>query len=137
VTGLTGCSLFGEPNSDGSSVLVGLLVGAAFGLSGAIFQRLARTPLASPDIIGVNVGAAASAVLAIVLLHGSSAQVAWGALAGAMAAATAIYLLSYKRGVTGYRLVLVGIGATAMLTSATSYLMPGPRSTTPSGRWCG
>ena len=103
--------------------LVGLLVGGAFGLSGAIFQRLARNPLASPDIIGVNAGAAAGAVLVIVLLHGSSAQVTWGALVGGTGAATAIYLLSYKRGVTGYRLVLVGIGATAMLTSATSYLM--------------
>ncbi len=40
-----------------------------------------------------------------------------------MLTAVAIYLLSYKRGVTGYRLVLVGIGATAMLTSVTSYLM--------------
>ena len=103
--------------------LVGLLVGGAFGLSGAIFQRLARNPLASPDIIGVNAGAAASAVLVIVVLHGSSAQVTWGALAGATGTATATYVLSYKRGVTGYRLVLVGIGATAMLTSATSYLM--------------
>jgi iron complex transport system permease protein len=55
--------------------LVGMLVGAAFGLAGAIFQRLARNPLASPDIIGVNAGAAASAVLVIVVLHGSSAQV--------------------------------------------------------------
>jgi len=103
--------------------LVGLLVGGAFGLSGAIFQRLARNPLASPDIIGVNAGAAASAVLVIVVLDGSSAQVTWAALAGATGTATATYVLSYKRGVTGYRLVLVGIGATAMLTSATSYLM--------------
>lgn len=103
--------------------LVAVLVGAAFGLSGAIFQRIARNPLASPDIIGINAGAAACAVFVIVILHGSSAQVTWGALGGAVLTAVAIYLLSYKRGVTGYRLVLVGIGATAMLTSVTSYLM--------------
>ncbi len=60
--------------------LVAILVGAAFGLSGAIFQRIARNPLASPDIIGVNAGAAACAVLVIVVLRGSSAQVTWGAL---------------------------------------------------------
>lgn len=103
--------------------LVAMLVGAAFGLSGAIFQRLARNPLASPDIIGVNAGAAACAVFVIVVLNGSSNQVTGGALAGASLTAVAIYLLSYRRGVTGYRLVLVGIGATAMLTSVTSYLM--------------
>ena len=103
--------------------LVALMVGAAFGLSGAIFQRIARNPLASPDIIGINAGAAASAVLVIVVLHGTSDEVTFGALGGATATALAVYLLAYKRGVTGYRLVLVGIGATAMLTSVTSYLM--------------
>jgi iron complex transport system permease protein len=103
--------------------LVALLVGAAFGLSGAIFQRIARNPLASPDIIGINAGAAACAVLVIVVLHGSSHQVTAGALGGALVTALAIYLLSYRRGVTGYRLVLVGIGFTAMLVSVTSYLM--------------
>jgi iron complex transport system permease protein len=103
--------------------LVALMVGAAFGLSGAIFQRIARNPLASPDIIGINAGAAACAVLVIVILHGSSDQVTLGALGGATATAVAVYLLAYKRGVTGYRLVLVGIGATAMLSSVTSYLM--------------
>lgn len=103
--------------------LTGLLVGAAFGLSGAIFQRIARNPLASPDIIGINAGAAAAAVFVIVILDGTSAQVTFGALVGAIATALAIYVLAYKRGVTGYRLVLVGIGVTAMLGSVTSYLL--------------
>ena len=103
--------------------LAAVLVGAAFGLSGAIFQRVARNPLASPDIIGVTAGAAACAVLTIVMLDGTADHVTLGALAGATIASIAIYLLSYRRGVTGYRLVLVGIGVTAMLTSTTSYLM--------------
>jgi iron complex transport system permease protein len=103
--------------------LVGLLVGAAFGLAGAVFQRIARNPLASPDVIGINAGAAAAAVFVIVVVHGSATQVTWGALGGAMLTAAAIYLLSYRRGVTGYRLVLVGIAAAAMLTSVTSYLL--------------
>jgi iron complex transport system permease protein len=103
--------------------LAGLLVGAALGVSGAIFQRIARNPLASPDIIGITAGAAACALLTIVALDGTPTQVTWGALAGSAATALAVYLLSYRRGVTGYRLVLVGIGVTAMLTSLTSYLM--------------
>jgi iron complex transport system permease protein len=103
--------------------LTAVLVGAGFGLAGAIFQRLARNPLASPDIIGVNAGAAASAVFVIVVWHGSGTQVTVGALLGSTVTSIAIYLLAYKRGVTGYRLVLVGIGVTAMLTSVTQYLL--------------
>lgn len=103
--------------------LTALLVGASFGLSGAIFQRIARNPLASPDIIGINAGAAAAAVFTIVVLGGSSVEITFGALAGAVVTAALIYALAYKKGVTGYRLVLVGIGITAMLGSVTSYLM--------------
>jgi iron complex transport system permease protein len=103
--------------------LTGLLVGAGFGLSGAIFQRLARNPLASPDIIGVNAGAAVAAVFVIVVWRGTSLQVTFGALAGATLTGVAVYLLAYKRGVTGYRLVLVGIGVTFALGSVTQYLI--------------
>ena len=103
--------------------LVAVLVGAAFGLSGAIVQRLAHNPLASPDIIGINAGAAAAAVFVIVIWKGTTTEVTFGALFGALATAVAIYVLAYRRGVTGYRLVLVGIGITAMLGSITSYLL--------------
>jgi iron complex transport system permease protein len=103
--------------------LAAVLVGAGFGLSGAIFQRLARNPLASPDIIGVTAGAAASAVFMIVVVGATSMQITLGALAGATITSLGIYLLAYKRGVSGYRLVLVGIGITAVLTSVTQYLL--------------
>lgn len=103
--------------------LCGLLVGAAFGLSGAIFQRMARNPLASPDIIGINAGAAAAAVLMIVVWSGTSTQLAVGALIGSALTALAVYLLAYKKGITGYRLVLVGIGVTAMLGALNEYLL--------------
>jgi iron complex transport system permease protein len=125
-------SLFGAGNPDTDFIvrtlrlprgLTALLVGAAFGLSGAIFQRLTRNPLASPDIIGINAGAAAAGVLAIVVWHAPPAQVTLAALVGALGTALAIYGLAYKQGVTGYRLVLVGIGITAMLTSVVSYLL--------------
>jgi len=60
--------------------LTAVLVGGALGFSGAIFQSLARNPLASPDIIGISAGASASAVFVIVILSGSYAMVAGGAL---------------------------------------------------------
>jgi iron complex transport system permease protein len=95
----------------------------AFGLSGAIFQSLARNPLASPDLIGITAGASAAAVFVIVVIGGSYLMISLGALAGALLAAAAIYLLAWKRGVSPYRLVLVGIGIGAMLFSVTSYLL--------------
>jgi iron complex transport system permease protein len=103
--------------------LTAVLVGAAFGLSGAVFQRLARNPLASPDIIGINAGAAVAAVFMIVVVQAPSSVVTGSALVGSLATALGIYLLAYKRGVSGFRLVLVGIGATAVLESITSYLL--------------
>lgn len=103
--------------------LTAVLVGAAFGFSGAIFQSLARNALASPDIIGITAGASTAAVFIIVVLHQSGVLLSVGALAGAVLSAFAIYLLAWKRGVTSYRLVLVGIGISAMLGSVTSYLL--------------
>lgn len=102
--------------------ITALEVGAAFGLSGAVFQRLVRNPLASPDVVGINAGAALVACYVVIIAHGSTAQVAGGAIAGATAAALALYLLAYRRGVSSYRIVLVGIGLTAILTALTNYL---------------
>ncbi|MFI5588794.1 FecCD family ABC transporter permease [Amycolatopsis sp. NPDC051758] len=103
--------------------VTGLLVGLAFGMSGALFQRLLRNPLASPDVIGVTQGASAAAVVAIVLFGAAGTVVSAAALAGALLTGATIYLLSRRGGVHGYRLVLVGVGVGAVLTSVVSYLM--------------
>jgi iron complex transport system permease protein len=103
--------------------LTALLVGAAFGMSGAIFQSLARNALASPDVIGITAGASTAAVALIVWTSVGTATIAGGALVGGLVTAAAVYVLAYRRGVVGYRLVLVGIGVTAMLTAATAYLL--------------
>jgi iron complex transport system permease protein len=104
-------------------VLVGLLVGASLGLGGALFQTISRNPLGSPDVLGLGQGAAAGALIVIVLMSGSASQVTIGALLGGLATGIAIYLLAWKRGVHGYRLVLVGIGVSAILTALNSYLL--------------
>lgn len=114
--------------------LTGVLVGLALGMSGAILQSVARNPLASPDILGVTQGAGVGAVALIVLgggsLSGGSLSGAAGivglpvaALLGGLSAATAVYLLAWREGVTGFRLVLVGIAVAAMLTSVISWLL--------------
>jgi iron complex transport system permease protein len=100
-----------------------LAVGACFGLSGAIFQSMMRNPLASPDIIGITSGAGASAVVAILLLGLSGFAVSAISFVGALATALLIYLLAWRQGVAGYRLILVGIGIAAMMGAIIDYLM--------------
>lgn len=109
--------------------LTGALVGLALGMSGAITQSIARNPLASPDILGVTAGAGAAAV-ALIVLGGGAAGGLLGvlglpvsALLGGILTALAVYALAWRRGIEGFRLVLVGIGVAAMLTSLTSYLL--------------
>ncbi|MCL8012199.1 iron chelate uptake ABC transporter family permease subunit [Streptomyces sp. AS02] len=104
-------------------VLVGLLVGASLGLGGALFQALSRNPLGSPDILGLGQGATAGALVVIVLFSGDAGEVTAGALLGGLVTGLAIYLLAWKRGVHGYRLVLVGIGMSAIMTAVNGYLL--------------
>lgn len=104
-------------------VLVGLLVGASLGLGGALFQAISRNPLGSPDVLGLGQGATAGALVVIVLTSGSANQVAAGALVGGLVTGLAIYVLAWKRGVHGYRLVLVGIGVSAIVTAVNGYLL--------------
>lgn len=99
-----------------------VLTGISFALSGIIFQTLLRNPLASPDIIGISHGASASAVFCIIVLGLSGIWVSLGALIGAAATALVIYGLSWRGGVTAYRVVLIGIGVAAMMSAVMSYL---------------
>lgn len=101
----------------------GLGVGVAFALSGTILQRIAANPLVSPDVIGINSGAAIGALTVLTVLGGGGVTLVLGALVGALATAVLILLVAYKRGLHGLRLVLVGIGVAAMLSSGISYLL--------------
>ncbi len=101
-----------------------VLAGMAFGISGAILQSVTSNPLASPDVVGVESGAAAGAVFVIVAAGDTAHGVALGAMAGGLVTATGVYVLAYQRGgVSGYRLILIGISVAAALVSVTSYLL--------------
>ncbi|MFC9436835.1 FecCD family ABC transporter permease [Nocardia sp. NPDC057030] len=99
------------------------LVGIAFGIGGTLFQRLLRNPLASPDVIGVSQGASAAAVAALVVFGLAGTALSLAAFAGAVGTGALIYRLAHRGGVNGFRLVLVGVGVGAVLTSVVSYLM--------------
>jgi iron complex transport system permease protein len=100
--------------------VTGLLAGLAFGMAGAIFQTVTRNPLASPDIVGVNAGAAALVVAGLTLGFGSAT---WLGVLGGLGAGLLVYALSWRRGTTGFRFLLVGVGVSAMCTSITEFLM--------------
>jgi iron complex transport system permease protein len=103
--------------------LITLFVGASLGASGAIFQGLTRNPLGSPDFVGLTVGAASGALVVILLLGGSGLTVAAGAVLGCLLTSIAIYLLAFRCGVQPFRLVLMGIGVSALLEAFNSYLI--------------
>lgn len=103
--------------------LTGLLVGVAFGLAGALFQTITGNPLASPDVIGVTAGATTAVVGGVVLGIGAGLGTQTLGLAGGLGAALLVYLLAWRRGTSGYRIVLVGVGVAWMCTSATGYLL--------------
>ena len=111
-------------------VVVGVLVGLALGVAGALFQTFARNPLASPDTLGITTGASAGAVAAIVLSGGTSAGAIMGglgvplaALLGALVAGLLLFVLTWRAGVDGYRLVLIGIALWSVGTALTDWLL--------------
>jgi iron complex transport system permease protein len=100
--------------------LLGLVVGVALGLAGALMQALTRNPLADPGLLGINAGAAAAVVIAIGLLGvtGTTAYV-WFAFLGAALAAVAVYAVGSagRGGPTPVRLALAGTALSAALTA--------------------
>lgn len=106
-------------------VLLAMLVGIALGMSGAILQGIIRNPLASPDVIGITSGAAVAAVGFVTLLGGalSIKLLPLFAVAGALITALIIYMLSWKSGVTPIRLVLIGIGVSAITGAGTTFML--------------
>ncbi len=103
--------------------VLSVLAGLSFGLGGVAFQLMLRNSLASPDIIGISSGASAAAVFAIVVLSLSGPIVSIFAVVAGLAVALAVYGLSFRNGIAGTRLILVGIGVSAMLESFIAYIL--------------
>jgi iron complex transport system permease protein len=104
-------------------IVVGLLVGLALGIAGALFQTFARNPLASPDVLGITQGASVGAVAAIVLTGGGAIGVPLAALAGALLTGALLFVLTWRAGIDGYRLVLVGIALWSATAALTDWLL--------------
>jgi iron complex transport system permease protein len=105
---------------------IGLAVGAALGLSGAVMQGLTRNPLADPGILGIESGAALGVVVAISALGVSTLQGYVGfALLGAALASVIVYGLGSlgRGGATPVKLALAGSALTWLLSSLTSAIL--------------
>lgn len=103
--------------------ILGVLVGSALGLSGAVMQGVTRNPLADPGILGVNAGAALFVVLAISLFGITSiVGYVWFAFAGAAVAAVVVYSISSlgREGATPIKLALAGAALSAALAAVTT-----------------
>ncbi|MEU5430077.1 iron chelate uptake ABC transporter family permease subunit [Streptomyces olivoreticuli] len=123
--------VLGQPSPDELTVgtfrlprmTVGLLVGAAFGVAGALIQTVSRNPLASPDIIGVTQGASALTVGALTFGVTSYAYLPYLSVAGGLLAAALVYVFAWRGGLHATRFVLIGIGFAVALRSVTNLFM--------------
>lgn len=112
--------------------IVGLMVGAALGLSGAVLQGATRNPLADPTILGINAGASLAVVLGVALLGVSQLSIyVWLAFAGAGVAMLVVYAVASlgREGATPIKLALAGAAITAVLHSIiNAILLTSPRT---------
>lgn len=94
--------------------IIGILVGVALGVSGAVMQTLTRNPLADPGILGVTSGASLAIVIAAALgaVSGVLSQFAFAAL-GALVATAVVLAVGTRGGASPVRLVLTGVAFSA------------------------
>ncbi|MBQ0830190.1 FecCD family ABC transporter permease [Streptomyces tagetis] len=106
--------------------VIGLVVGTALGLSGALIQAFTRNPLADPGILGVNAGASLAVTFAVAVLGiTSAARFVWFALAGAFVLTVLVYVLGSigaGRG-TPVKLTLAGVAFSAVCGGLTSAMV--------------
>ncbi|MFJ2617750.1 FecCD family ABC transporter permease [Glutamicibacter sp. NPDC087344] len=106
--------------------VLGVVVGMALGVAGALIQAFTRNPLADPGILGVNAGAAFAVTLGVAFLGVSSIHgYLWFAFAGAGAVTVVVYLLGTagRGGISPLQLTLVGVAVAALLGGITSGIM--------------
>lgn len=103
-------------------VLSALAIGATLGLAGAVFQTLARNPLASPDIVGFSAGSATGALIGLTLIAPTASPAA-GAWIGGLLTVVIVMLIARSAGVSRERTILAGIALSTLLAAVNDYLL--------------
>lgn len=104
-------------------VVAALCLGAALGVSGAIFQSLLRNPLGSPDILGFNLGAYTGVLVLVVLFKGSVLASTGAAMLGGLLTAGLVYRLAWNGSLSALRLIVIGLGVRAFLLAVNNWLV--------------
>lgn len=107
-------------------MLVGVLVGAALGISGAVMQGIFSNPLADPGLIGISAGAATGAVLAIATGAAATGMFAMPAFAfcGSLCAVCLTVFLAMRNGkIPVMTLLLAGVAVGMLLGAITSGIL--------------
>ncbi|GAA2180119.1 iron chelate uptake ABC transporter family permease subunit [Brooklawnia cerclae] len=107
-------------------VVMGIVVGAALGLAGALMQSFTRNPLADPGILGVNAGASAAVVVAIAYFGVTDVGgYVWFAFIGAAAGTVAVYLLgsAHRSTATPARMALAGTALSMVISAFTGMVL--------------
>lgn len=103
-------------------ILAALAIGAALGMAGAVFQTLARNPLASPDIVGFSAGSATGALVGLTLLAPAASPAA-GAWIGGLLTVVVVMAIARSVGVSRERTILAGIALSTLLSAVNDYLL--------------
>lgn len=101
---------------------LGALAGFAFGVSGTIFQRMLRNPLASPDVLGISSASSVAAVFCILILRQSGNVIFLISVLSALSVSAIVYFCANIKGYSITKVVLIGIAVQAMLRSIISYM---------------
>ncbi|PYF84510.1 MULTISPECIES: iron ABC transporter permease [Marinomonas] len=106
-------------------IMAAVLCGAALSVAGVIMQAITRNPLASPGLTGVESGASVTLLVLLILLPNALPHylLPLAALIGGGAVAAFVYILASLRGFSPLRLILVGVGITALLSSVSDLLI--------------
>ena len=105
-------------------MVLALLSGGALALSGAIIQAVIRNPLASPNIIGINSGAALFALAMVLVFPG--VPVVWMPLVaciGGLCAAGVVILVAHYRNLSAIHLALIGVAVGFVFEAGVDYLL--------------
>ena len=105
----------------GPRLLIAILAGAAFGISGALFQNATRNPLGSPDVLGLSSGAGAGVAAASLLPFNIPTPL--GALAGAGIAIGLVTVATGSGLSSTAKVIIAGIAVAAMATAVTQFVV--------------
>lgn len=104
-------------------VVAAVLGGAGLAVAGCLVQATCRNPLAEPGILGISGGAGVGAVVVVTLGSGSRSSLVLAAVVGALVAFALVYAISWRHGLDSDRLVLVGVGVSALAGGVSTFLL--------------